>query len=107
MNTTIDIIFKIIAIIGIGWGASTTFTAKTDSVRFDPSPIIERIAKTETTNAVQDSEIDTITKDISEIKTDVKSILKAVRPDDYKPADINNFTPLVKGVKHDGSPDNE
>ena len=80
---------------------------KTDAVKFDPTPVMERIAKTETSNAVQDSRIETITKDISEIKSDVKSILKAVRQEDYNPA-VSQTPPknseLVRGINPDGSP---
>lgn len=56
-----------------------------------------RITEVEKVNAVQDVKIVTSREDISEIKKDVKEILKTLRPDDYRPAVLDKSVPLVKG----------
>ena len=57
--------------------ASVTFVYnKTDAAKFDPAPITERVAKVEVVNAVQDNKIETTSKDIAEIKGDVKELVK-------------------------------
>ena len=86
MSATLDMIFKVMAIIGIGASAVTFIGSKTEAVKFDPTPIVQRISTTETMNAVQDTKIETLKSDISEMKADIKTILKAVRPTDYRPA---------------------
>lgn len=136
MNGIIDIIFKIVAIFGLGAGAVGFIASKTDAVKYDPQPIIERMGKLETTNAVQDTQIGTMGKDITEIKSDVKEIKQMfyedrgfltpakseplnigkpqnpkdiLLPPDNKISDIGArmIAPLIKGVKKNGEPENE
>lgn len=80
---------------------------KTDEAKFNPAPVIERVAALEGEAKVLKSETRTMKEDIKEIKGDVKELLKAFRPADYRPALKDTNIPLIKGVTKDGSPENE
>ena len=92
-------------------GAGVLFvTNKTDAVKFEPAPLVERIGKTETANAVQTTQIETLIQDVGEIKTDVKEIkdLFYQQLGYKKPAfEVPKNAPKITGVKINGEPQNE
>ena len=82
---------------------------KTDAVKFDPAPVIERISETEKANAVQDQKIETTNKNVSEMKSDIKEIKQLL----YQQAGYNTpakelvkNAPLIDGIAPDGGPKN-
>ena len=94
-------VLNLIALIG---GGAFMFNSKTDGARYDDRPITEKVATVEGDVKVLKSEAGTMKEDIKEIKDDVKELLRAIKPDDYRPAIKDSKVPLVKGVAKDGTP---
>lgn len=88
-------------------GVSGYFQGTGASKQAVASAIENRVTEVEKTNAVQDVKIITSKEDISEIRKDVKEILRTLKHDDYRPAVKDSSIPLVKNVAKDGSPQNE
>jgi len=94
----------------LGVSAVGFITNKADSAKFDPSPIIEKVAMNEKANAVQDEQIKTLLKTAEETSKNVKEIKQLFYEElGYnRPAiEILTNAPLVRSVNPDGSPKNE
>lgn len=94
----------VLNLIGLIAGGAYLVTNKADSARYDDRPLTAKVAGHDTDIAVLKSEFSSMKETVDSTAKDVKDILKAVRPDDYRPAVIDKSVPLVKGVNANGSP---
>ncbi len=106
---TLNTILTVLSFIGIGYSVSHTLSIQTEAAKFDPAPIVQRISQSEKDIAVNTTRIQTVQDDIKEMKDDIKTILKTLRPNDYKPAAVETTksAPLIIKVGKNGEPLNQ
>lgn len=97
-----DVIFKFLAIAALGANALSFVSGKADAVKYDPAPVVAKIASHDTDIAVLQTQYVSLKDTVEGTSKDVKAILQALRPDDYKPAVLDKRIPLVKGADANG-----